>query len=58
MDNKAIVTKFYQEVFQAEDLSHLDTYMRDDYLQHNHCQKWQKGISRIYYWIFKNATHH
>ena len=35
MDNKAIVTKFYQEVFQAGDLSHLDTYMRDDYLQHN-----------------------
>lgn len=35
MDNKAIVTKFYQEVFQAGDLSHLDNYMRDDYLQHN-----------------------
>lgn len=35
IDNKAIVTKFYQEVFQAGDLSHLDTYMRDDYLQHN-----------------------
>lgn len=35
MNNKAIVTKFYQDVFQTGNLSNLDEYMKDDYLQHN-----------------------
>lgn len=35
MNNKAIVAKFYQDVFQTGNLSNLDEYMKDDYLQHN-----------------------
>lgn len=35
MTNKEIVLKFYEEVFNANDLSKLDEYMRDDYIQHN-----------------------
>lgn len=35
MTNKEIVLKFYEEVFNAHDLSKLDDYMREDYIQHN-----------------------
>jgi len=35
MSNKEIVLKFYEEVFNAWDLSKLDSYMRDDYIQHS-----------------------
>jgi predicted SnoaL-like aldol condensation-catalyzing enzyme len=33
--NKSIVTEFYNDVFIRHDLSRLDGYMRDDYIQHN-----------------------
>jgi predicted SnoaL-like aldol condensation-catalyzing enzyme len=33
--NKNIVTEFYNDVFIRHDLSKLDKYMRDDYIQHN-----------------------
>lgn len=33
--NKAVVTEFYNDVFIGHDLSKLDKYMRDDYIQHN-----------------------
>jgi predicted SnoaL-like aldol condensation-catalyzing enzyme len=33
--NKALVTTAYQELFGAKDLSALDRYFREDYIQHN-----------------------
>ena len=33
--NKRIVEEFYNDVFIGHDLSRLDEYMRDDYIQHN-----------------------
>ncbi len=35
MTNKEVVLKFYEEVFNAWDVSKLDEFMRDDYMQHN-----------------------
>ena len=35
MDNKAIVRAFYDEVFNAWDVSRADKYVREDYRQHN-----------------------
>ena len=35
MSNKEIVLHFYEEVFNAHDLTRLDQYMREDYIQHN-----------------------
>ena len=33
--NRDIITQFCNDVFVNHDLSKLDTYMRDDYIQHN-----------------------
>jgi predicted SnoaL-like aldol condensation-catalyzing enzyme len=33
--NIDVVTRFYDEVFNAHDISKLDEFMRDDYMQHN-----------------------
>ena len=35
MSNRELVLKFIDEVFNAHDLSKLDDYMRDDYMQHS-----------------------
>lgn len=35
MTNKELVLKFYEEVFNGWDLTNLDLFMRDDYMQHN-----------------------
>lgn len=35
MTNKEIVLKFYEEVFNGWDVSNIDAYMADDYIQHN-----------------------
>lgn len=35
MSNKEIVLKFYDEVFNGWDVSNIDAYMKDDYIQHN-----------------------
>ncbi len=35
MTNKELILKFYDEVFNQWDLSHLDDYMLDSYKQHN-----------------------
>lgn len=35
MSNKEIVLRFYDEVFNAWDLSKLNSYMREDYIQHS-----------------------
>src|SRR3990172_8401783 len=33
--SKDAVTRFYEDVFIAHDMSRVDEYMRDDYIQHN-----------------------
>lgn len=35
MTNKELILKFYDEVFNNWDLSHLDDFMLDNYMQHN-----------------------
>ena len=35
MTNRELIEKFYDEVFNNWDLSNLDTYMKEDYIQHN-----------------------
>lgn len=35
MTNKELVLKFYDEVFNGWDTSHLDQFVRPDYIQHN-----------------------
>lgn len=35
MDKKELVLDFIKNVFNAHDLSRLDEYMRDDYMQHS-----------------------
>ena len=35
MNNKEIVMKFYEEVFNKWDVSNLDEFMLDTYIQHN-----------------------
>jgi predicted SnoaL-like aldol condensation-catalyzing enzyme len=35
MTNKELIERFYSEVFNGQDITNLDTYMRDDYKQHN-----------------------
>lgn len=35
MTNKELIISFYDEVFNKRNLSGIDTYMRDDYIQHN-----------------------
>ena len=35
MTNREIVIEFINEVFNAHDLTGLDKYMRDDYMQHS-----------------------
>ncbi|MBM6775190.1 nuclear transport factor 2 family protein [Olsenella profusa] len=35
MNNKEIVLAFYEEVFNAHDLSNVERYVREDYIQHN-----------------------
>ncbi len=35
MTNRELIEKFYDEVFNNWDLSNLDTYLKEDYIQHN-----------------------
>lgn len=35
MTNRELILRFYDDVFNNADLSHLDEYMLDDYRQHN-----------------------
>ncbi len=35
MNNKELIIKFYEEVFNSWDLTRLDDYMSDTYMQHN-----------------------
>lgn len=33
--NIEVIKRFYDEVFNAHDVSNIDEFMRDDYMQHN-----------------------
>ena len=35
MTNKEIVLKFYEEVFNNRDLTNIDRFMKENYIQHN-----------------------
>ena len=35
MTNKELVLKFYDEVFNGWNLSHIDEFVREDYMQHS-----------------------
>lgn len=48
MTNKEVVQKFYDEVFNGWDVSHIDAYMTDDYIQHNAvCETGKAGFLKF-----------
>ncbi len=52
--NKEVVSRFYQDVFIRHDMTKLDTYMRDDYIQHNaDCPQGKAGFVEFFDVIFK-----
>jgi predicted SnoaL-like aldol condensation-catalyzing enzyme len=51
--NREIVGRFYDDVFVRHDLSKLDDYMRDDYIQHNaDCPQGKTGFVEFFEVIF------
>ena len=51
--NKDVVTRFYNDVFIGHDMSRLDEYMRDDYIQHNgDCPQGKAGFVEFFDVIF------
>jgi predicted SnoaL-like aldol condensation-catalyzing enzyme len=52
--NKEVVTRFYNDVFIHHDLTKLDSYMRDDYIQHNQdCPQGKAGFVEFFDVIFR-----
>ncbi len=48
MTNKEIVLKFYDEVFNNWDVSNIDSYMDENYVQHNpHCETGKAGFLKF-----------
>ncbi len=48
MTNKEVVLRFYEEVFNNWDLSNLDKYMKDTYIQHNpNCEDGKEGFIKF-----------
>ena len=51
--NKDVVSRFYNDVFINHDMSRLDEYMRDDYIQHNpDCPQGKAGFVEFFDVIF------
>jgi predicted SnoaL-like aldol condensation-catalyzing enzyme len=51
--SKDVVSRFYNDVFIRHDMSRLDTYMRDDYIQHNQdCPQGKAGFVEFFTVIF------
>lgn len=51
--NKKVVSEFYNDVFIRHDLTKLDKYMRDDYIQHNaDCPQGKAGFVTFFEEIF------
>jgi predicted SnoaL-like aldol condensation-catalyzing enzyme len=52
--NKEVVSRFLDDVFVRHDLTRLDEYMRDDYLQHNpDCPQGRAGFLEFFAVIFR-----
>jgi predicted SnoaL-like aldol condensation-catalyzing enzyme len=52
--NKDVVSRFYNDVFINHDMSRIDDYMRDDYIQHNDdCPQGKAGFLEFFDTIFK-----
>ena len=48
MSNKEVVLKFYDEVFNGQDVSNIDAFMKDDYIQHNPtCEDGKAGFLKF-----------
>ena len=53
-ENKDVVSRFYNDVFINHDMSRIDEYMRDDYIQHNaDCPQGKAGFLEFFDVIFK-----
>ncbi len=51
--NRDVVARFYQDVFIDHDMSRLDSYMREDYIQHNaDCPQGREGFVQFFETIF------
>ena len=51
--SKEVVSRFYNDVFLNHDMSRLDTYMCDDYIQHNDdCPQGKAGFVEFFNTIF------
>jgi predicted SnoaL-like aldol condensation-catalyzing enzyme len=51
--SKDVVSRFYEDVFIRHDMSRLDTYMRDDYIQHNQdCPQGKTGFVQFFDEVF------
>ena len=58
MTNKEVILKFYEEVFNNHDLTNLDEYMRDDYMQHNPtAEDGKEGFKRFCGFFFTLDPH-
>ena len=52
--SKDVVSRFYEDVFIRHDMSRLDEYMRDDYIQHNQdCPQGKAGFVEFFDTIFR-----
>jgi predicted SnoaL-like aldol condensation-catalyzing enzyme len=52
--NKQVVEQFLSDVFVKRDMSRLDEYMRDDYIQHNpDCPQGKAGFLEFFDVIFR-----
>lgn len=52
-NNKAVVTRFYNDVFINHDMSRIDEFMCDDYIQHNaDCPQGKAGFLEFFDTIF------
>ncbi len=51
--SKDVVSRFYNDVFIQHDVSRIDEYMRDDYIQHNaDCPQGKAGFLEFFDTIF------
>jgi predicted SnoaL-like aldol condensation-catalyzing enzyme len=52
--NREVVSRFLSDVFVEHDMSRLDGYMRDDYIQHNpDCPQGKAGFLEFFDVIFR-----
>ena len=58
MTNKEVVLRFYDEVFNGWDLTHLDEMMKEDYHQHSpEVEEGREGFKKFAQGFFKIKPH-